>query len=140
MKEEFLQVKNLVDVPELEVIKAVEDITECTTANAIVQKVKKIVGCEVYPSFLIQAADSYLKPRTEPGATGIQIVLDSDSPITWDEAVDVYYDCSVLDLSNMHSIQTNKEDRIFLHITIIDKSYEEVLQIISENESEIFNV
>ena len=67
-------------------------------------------------------------------------MLDSDSPITWDEAVDVYYDCSVLDLSNMHSIQTNKEDRIFLHITIIDKSYEEVLQIISENESEIFNV
>lgn len=140
LKEEFLQVKNLVDVPELEVLKAVEDITECKTANSIVQNVKKIVGCEVYPSFFIQSADSYLKPRTESGATGIQIVLDTDSPITWDEAIDVYYDCSVLDLSNMHSIQTNKEDRIFLHITILDKPYEDVLKIISENESEIFNV
>jgi hypothetical protein len=140
LKEEFLQATNLVDIPQLEVLKAVEDITECTTANAIVQKMEKILGCTVSPSFFIQAADSYLKPRTEQDATAIQIVLDTDSPVTWDEAVDVYYDCAVLNLSRMHSIQTNKKDRIFLHMTILDRSYEEVLQLISENESEIFNV
>lgn len=139
LKEEFS--KKELNVTIEKVLHTSDSMHDCDIANKIAQHISSIVGCEVYPAYIKLGSREYLPPRTEPGTTAIQIILDGDGPITWDEAVDVYYDNAVLDLGRMHSIQaSDTSDRIFFHISIIDKSYKEVLEIINGREEEIFNV
>lgn len=133
--------KKELNLPLETVLHTTSDMHDCTVANKITQHISSIVGCEVYPSYIMLKAGEYLPPRTEPGTTAIHIILDGDGPITWDEAVDVYYDCAVLNLERMHSIYaTDNSNRLFFHIAIVDKSYQEVLDIISNRGEDFFNV
>jgi hypothetical protein len=119
-----------------------DDMKECNVANAIAQHVSSIIGCEASPRYYVQEEDSYLKPHRDHGTvTAINIMLGGTGPITWDEDIDVYYDCALLNVQQMHSVQTSENDtRIFLKLAIFDKTYEEVLESISGKEHEIFNV
>jgi len=117
-----------------------DDMTNCTVANAIAEHVSSIIGCKALPRYYKQEEDSYLSPHKDHGTfTAINIILNGDGPITWNEDVDVYYDCALLNVQEMHSVQTN-DSRIFLKLAIFDKSYNEVLETIQGKESEIFNV
>tara|TARA_B110000305_G_scaffold241615_1_gene316515 strand:+ start:3874 stop:5907 length:2034 start_codon:yes stop_codon:yes gene_type:complete len=133
--------KKELNTPIENVLHTVDSMHDCDIANKIANHISSIVGCEVYPAYMKLNSGEYLPPRTEPGTTAIHIVLNGDGPITWDEAVDVYYDSAVLNLEKMHSIQaTDTSDRTFFHISILNKSYKEVLEIIEGKEDTLFNL
>ena len=83
---------------------------------------------------------SHLAAHRDHGtATAINIILKGSGPITWDEDIDLYYECALLNVQQMHSVFSN-DDRIFLKLAIFDKSYDEVLKAIEGKESEMFGI
>lgn len=117
-----------------------EDIDSCDLANELAWQVASIVKCEVFPRYYKQEAGSSLAAHRDHNTkAAINIMLTGSGPITWDEAIDEYYDAAVLNVTQMHSVTSN-DDRIFLKLSIFDKTYEEVLEAIKHNDHELFNV
>ena len=69
----------------------------------------------------------------------MNIILQGTSPITWDEKYDVQYDCALLNVQQTHSVK-NDDLRIFLKLSIFDKTYEEVVDLITGREHELFDI
>lgn len=116
------------------------DMTNCVVANKIGQHVSSILGCKASPRYYIQDAKSYLEPHSDHMTiSAFNIILDADGPITWEKIGDVYYNCALLNVREVHSVKTNSP-RLLLKLAIFDKEYKEILEIISGREEEIFNV
>lgn len=133
---------NETETRSLDMLKVIrqEDMVNCNVANSIAQHISSIIGCEVSPRYYKQQEDSYLSPHKDINTkAAINIILNGDGPITWNEDVDVYYECSILNVREMHSVQTN-DARIFLKLSIFDKSYKEVLELIKGKEDTLFNL
>ena len=75
----------------------------------------------------------------------LNIILDGDGPITWNspiswnEDIDVYYEGALLNVQEEHSVQTYNE-RVLFKLAIFDKSYDEVLEAINGKEGDLFGI
>lgn len=141
-KSKAFTASNETETKTLEMLQVVrrDDMEDCDVANELAWKVASIVGCEVFPRYYRQEAGSHLAAHRDHGtATAINIILNGSGPITWDEDIDVYYECALLNVQQMHSVFSN-DDRIFLKLAIFDKSYDEVLKAIEGKESEMFGI
>lgn len=133
---------NETETKTLEMLQVVrkDDMDDCDLANELAWNVAAIVGCEVFPRYYKQEAGSHLAAHRDHGtATAINIILNGSGPITWDEDIDVYYECALLNVQQWHSVYSIDE-RIFLKLAIFDKSYDEVLAAIKDKESELFDI
>ena len=141
-KSKAFTASNETETKTLEMLQVIrfDDVEDCEVANEVAWQVASIVGCEVFPRYYHQEAGSHLAAHRDHGtATAINIILNGSGPITWDEDIDVYYECALLNVQQMHSVFSN-DDRIFLKLAIFDKSYDEVLKAIEGKESEMFGI
>jgi len=59
----------------------------------------------------------------------INILLsENNSPITFEEIGDVYYDCALLNIKKKHMIKSSKTERWLFNLSILDKTYEECIE------------
>jgi len=123
-----------------------DDMSNCNVANSIANRVSSIIGCKAVPRYYIQDGDSYLSPHRDHGTiTALNIILDGDGPITWNspiswnEDIDVYYEGALLNVQEEHSVQTYNE-RVLFKLAIFDKSYDEVLELINGKEGDLFGI
>ena len=141
-KSKAFTASNETETKTLEMLQVIrfDDVEDCEVANEVAWQVASIVGCEVFPRYYHQEAGSNLAPHRDHGtATAINIILNGSGPITWDEDIDVYYECALLNVQQMHSVQS-EDDRIFLKLAIFDKSYDEVLKAIEGKEEKLFEI
>ena len=133
---------NETETKTLEMLQVVrrDDMDDCDIAQDIAWNIAGILGCEVFPRYYRQEAGTNLAAHRDHGtATAINIILNGSGPITWDEEIDVYYEAAVLNVQEMHSVQSD-DTRLFLKLAIFDRSYDEVLQAIEGRESELFDI
>lgn len=141
-KSKAFTASNETETKTLEMLQVIryDDVVECDVANELAWQVASVVGCEVFPRYYHQEGGSNLAPHRDHGtATAINIILNGSGPITWDEDIDVYYESALLNVQEIHSVQS-EDDRIFLKLAIFDKSYAEVLEAIEGKESELFDI
>ena len=126
-------------VESLQVISG-DDIEDCDFANKLAQKISAIIGCNVFPHYHHQYAGSYVEPPLDQGIlTSINIILKGSSPITWNDWTDIYYECALLNVQENHCVQS-EDDRILLKFDILDKDYNEVLELIEGKEDKLFDI
>ena len=140
-KAKLFTASNATTTKTLEMLKVIrkDDMEDADIANDIAWNLSTMIGCEVFPRYYKQEAGSSLAAHRDHNTkAAINIMLTGSGPITWDESVDEYYDAAVLNVTQMHSV-TSDDDRIFLKLSIFDKSYEEVLEAIKYKDYELFD-
>lgn len=117
-----------------------EDVEDCELANDVAWNISSIVGCQVYPRYYRQLPGTELRAHRDLNTEcALNVILRGTSPITFDEKYDVLYDCALLNVQQTHSVN-NQNERIFLKLSIFDRSYADVVDSIKGREDELFDI
>lgn len=124
---------------EMDVIR-LEDMNECHVAHRIANNLAHMIIHEVKPRYYKQQAGSDLNTHRDVGATvALNVVLEGSGPIRFDDEIDIYYKCAILDVTQLHSVRT-EDTRVLFRLTMDGISYEEVIDCIRGKENDIFNL
>lgn len=124
---------------EMEVIR-LDDMKDCDIGNRIAKNLHEIIVAEVKPRYYRQKAQSDLEAHKDVGATiALNVVLEGSGPIVFDDKYEINYKCALLDVTQLHSVNT-PDTRILFRLTSNDISYEEVLDCIEGKENDIFDI
>jgi hypothetical protein len=124
---------------EMDVIR-LDDMVDCDLAHSIANRLSHMIGTRVKPRYYRQAAHSDLNSHRDVGATvAINIILNGEGPVTFDDKYNIYYKCAMLNVQELHGVKTD-DTRIMCRFTIDDMDYDEVLEMIKGKESELFDI
>ena len=124
---------------EMDVIR-LEDMIDCNVAHTIADNLSRMIVANVKPRYYRQQAGSDLEAHRDVGATvALNVVLEGSGPIVFDNEIEIYYKCALLDVTQMHSVKT-EDTRVLFRLTMDDIDYEDVLFMIEGREHDIFNI
>ena len=93
----------------------------------------KILGCDVRPRFYIQESKNDLGWHTDRGTQcSINFVLsESSEPVSFRDG-DYWYKLALLNVQNEHAVLNPKTDRVLFKLSIFDKTYYDVKDILKK--------
>lgn len=88
-------------------------------------------------SYYLQEAGHEVPWHKDDGPLcSINLLIKGEAPIRFEEE-DIYYTCMLFDSTKMHMVPASDTDRLILKISVLDKTYEDIRDILSELSGDI---